>query len=231
MKYTFAVTTFNRAELTMKCFEKIIDDERIYEFLIVDDKSDDGSFEILKAFYKGNDRVRVVQNPVNIGMSNNKAQAILLSKCEWVIIADSDNVFDMDYLDAISSLGTKYLKYVMYLPIGALPNFDYKKYSNLFVDKVTIGGYMRDDMFRCSLNTCNCLVNREFYLQTFKEDNSIGCADTINHVYNHLKAGGKLYFVPNMVYQHLVGAQSFFLKNVAYNLAKAKEIENKIMEL
>jgi glycosyltransferase involved in cell wall biosynthesis len=208
----------------------VIDDSRIDDILILDDASTDGSFEKLVDHYKDIQKVRVIRQAQNRGMSVSKRDAIALSYCSTVIIFDSDNKLGKDYLDALQAVGV-FKENTLYLPVAANPNFDYRKFSGLTITANNIGKYMRDEMFRCALNTCNCLVNRDYYTKAFVEDPKIGCADTINHIYNHLKIGGELYFVPDMEYFHLVGPQSGFLENVDYNIRKAKEIERKIIQL
>lgn len=230
MKLSLAITTYMRYDLTIQSFAKVIDDERIDDIVLLDDASPDNSYERLRDYFAGNDKVTVRRQIANRGMSLNKAHAIALCKNDWVIIFDSDNVLEKSYIDALEAVG-EFNEDTLYLPVGALPNFPYAKYSGQTIDRNNIKDCMGDPMFRCSLNTCNCLVNKDFYRRVFKEDETIGCADTINHCFNHLMAGGKLYFVPNLTYFHLVGPQSAFMENVSYNMAKAKEIENKIMQL
>lgn len=230
MIVSLCLTHFNRFEMIVKSFKQVLSDERIKEVIISDDKSTDGSYEKLIDYFRDNKKVKIYQNEKNEGMSKNKAFAIGSSYCPYSIIFDSDNIITTRYLDALESVD-KFDYKTIYLPIGALPNFDYSKYSGLTISKENIKKYMNEDLFRCALNTCNCLVNRNFYLTVFREDKTIGCADTINHIYNHIKAGGKLYFVPNLVYDHLVHSGSGYLQDVNYNLAKAKEVEKKILAL
>lgn len=230
MNLSLCITTYNRFDLTIESFAQVIDDPRINDIVVLDDCSTDGSYDKLVEHYKGIPKVRVIRQAQNRGMSMNKRDAIGYAKNEWVIIFDSDNKLGKDYLDALDAVG-EFAQNTLYLPVAANPQFDYWKFSGLTITAKNIGKYMRDEMFRCALNTCNCLVNRDYYTNTFIEDSKVGCADTINHIYNHLKRGGELYFVPGMEYFHLVGPQSGFMENADYNIKKAKEIENKIMAL
>jgi glycosyltransferase involved in cell wall biosynthesis len=234
MKISLAITTFQRFDLTVESFAGVIDDPRISDILVLDDASTNGDFEKLAIHFNGHPKVKVTRQARNRGMSITKRDAIALANGPWVIIFDSDNKLGPDYLDAIQAqwmLSGGLSPDTMYLPVQAAPRFNYEKFSGLSITKENVNDYMHDAMFRCALNTCNCLVHQEFYLKTFKDDPAIGCADTINHIYNHLTNGGKIYFVPEMKYFHLVGPQSGFLENADYNMRKAKEIENKIMSL
>jgi glycosyltransferase involved in cell wall biosynthesis len=230
MTLSLCLTTYNRFALTIESFAQVIDDPRIDDIVIFDDCSTDGSHEKIRKHFSENTKVTVLRQQKNVGMSLNKHDAIAAAKNEWCIIFDSDNIIGPDYLDALESVGA-FNENTLYLPVAANPNFNYRKFSGLTVTANNITKYMGNEMFRCALNTCNCLVNRDYYTNAFIEDPKIGCADTINHIHNHLKVGGELYFVPTMEYFHLVGPQSGFLENADYNIRKAKEIENKIMRL
>lgn len=229
MKLSLCITTFNRYDLLKESYAQVIDDPRISEIIIVDDCSTEpGIKEKVNSLAGG--KVKVFHQAQNRGMSINKRDAIAYSSNPWCIIFDSDNKLGKDYLDALEEVG-EFSANTLYLPVAANPRFDYCKFNGLTITARNICKYMRDEMFRCALNTCNCLVNRDYYVNAFIEDPKIGCADTINHIYNHLKKGGELYFVPGMEYFHLVGPQSGFLENADYNIKKAKEIEQKIAML
>lgn len=230
MKLSLAITTYNRLSLTIESFAQVIDDCRFNDIVVLDDASIDGSHKKLVEYFKDIPKVRVIRQLQNRGMSVTKRDAISLCHNSAVVIFDSDNKLGEDYLDALEAVG-EFSENILYLPVAANPRFDYRKFSGLTITTSNIGKFMSDEMFRCALNTCNCLVNRDHYIKTFIEDPKIGCADTINHIHNHLKSGGELYFVPGMEYFHLVGPQSGFLGNADYNIKKAKEIENKIMAL
>jgi hypothetical protein len=75
------------------------------------------------------------------------------------------------------------------------------------------------------------VVNRDFYLETWVHNPEMKATDTAWHALNHLKRDGGFYIVPGMRYEHRVHSESGFLKDVHYNMAKAKEIENLIKAL
>ena len=102
MALSFCVTTYNRFNLTIQSFEKILDDERVSEIVISDDCSTDGSYEKLVDFFKGNEKVKIFRNERNVDCYVNKRIAIELATNKWCILGDSDNVFTKDYLDKIS---------------------------------------------------------------------------------------------------------------------------------
>lgn len=228
MKVSLCITTYNRVDLTLKSFARILNDARVDDIVIVDDYSSDKVFRELssKCF---SSKISLYRNTENLGMSRNKAKAISFARNEWCIIFDSDNIIDSTYLDALER--AELFEDTIYMPSAALPNFDFREFSGLLIDQYNVKEYMNTPMFRVALNACNYVVQREKYLATYKHDPTIKGTDTISHNLNHLKAGGSFYIVPGMTYSHLVHAASGFMEHVDYNMKKAAEIENKIRML
>ena len=136
MSLSLAITTFNRPQMTIKSFEKVLDDHRITEIVILDDASEKESYEELERLIKelDNKKITLLKNEINLGMSLNKLRAISECSSPWVIIFDSDNVLDTSYLDAFDSHilhvainhPTLNPSSVIYCPSGAMPKFDYR---------------------------------------------------------------------------------------------------------
>lgn len=245
MNLSLCVTTYNRYEMTIESIEKVQGDPRITDIVILDDCSPDGSAERLSRYYQHNSKVSVGRQRKNVGMSLNKRDAIESARSKWCIIFDSDNIIGTDYLDAFEKYITDNRgvpnieaveKNYIFCPDFAKPDFDYRAFSQ---GPPTYGLYnakdaarcMVDSRFNCLMNTCNYIVNREFYLQTYVYDSTHKASDTIWHNYNHLKAGGVFSVVPDMQYFHRVHKDSGYMKEFEYNIAKAEEVRKLIQHL
>jgi glycosyltransferase involved in cell wall biosynthesis len=232
MNLSLCVTTYNRAQMCIDSFKEVIDDERINDILILDDCSTDGSYASLRKHFKGNEKVRVVQQMFNRGMSINKRDAIALAKNEWVIIFDDDNKIEQAYLNSLAATPDIFENVKeIYLPDFAKPTFDYRSYGGRWFDASTINRVSSLPMFGALLNTCNYVVNRDFYIKTWVFNKEMKGTDTIWHALQHLKAGGEFYVVPGMEYEHRVHDESGFMKDVDYNMHWAIELENQIKKL
>lgn len=232
MKISLAITTYNRFDLTVKSCAQVLNDSRIDDLVIVDDKSTDGSFEKLVKNFEPYPHVRVMQQAKNRGMSLNKFHAISYAKNAWAIILDSDNVIAPDYIDAVFSQHFNPNEHkTIYSPSWAAPSFDFRKYEGKTINSITVKRFMHDPMFRCFLNCCNYLVHAPTYCKIYKHDPTAAQADTISFNYQWLSAGGNFVILPDCTYQHLVHEQSGFMLNAEYNMKKAKEVEKKIMAL
>lgn len=243
MKLSLCITTYNRPELTIKAFEKVYADPRIDEIVIVDDCSSSSNWHILQSAISNADsirfergKIRLHRNKQNLGMSRNKARAIELAKNEWCILFDSDNVLDVDYIDALYSIFPEDLDNlrpnIIYCPDFARPQFDYRKLSGrAFTPAMVKYEIAKSNELNMAMNTCNYVVNREKYLEAYKYDARHIASDTIWFNYNWLKAGNYFYFVPGMQYEHLVHDGSGFMQDAAGNMARAEEVRKLIMQL
>jgi len=231
--------------LTIASFAKVINDPRIDDIVILDDCSADRSFFALQKSFKENAKVRLMTQAKNKGMSQNKRDAIAAAKNEWVIIFDSDNVIDPTYLDAFYKYITDN-KGITRIPAGddnfifcpdfAKPNFDYRAFAqgaptHGIYDAKDAARCIIDSRFNCLMNTCNYIVNRDFYLGTYRYNSEHIASDTIWHNYNHLKAGGKFAIVPGMQYFHRVHDGSGFKQGIEYNLQKTEQVRQLIKQL
>ena len=61
-KISICIPTWNRYDLTKKCFEQVLNDDRIAEILINDDNSTDGSYQRLVDDYLFEEKVVVKLN-------------------------------------------------------------------------------------------------------------------------------------------------------------------------
>ena len=247
MKLSLCITTYNRYLLTLESFEKVFHDTRINDIVILDDCSQQ---QVRYDFYawmlktnNGNGKVRFIEQANNRGMSVNKRDAIAMARNEWAIIFDSDNVIGPDYLDAFYKYITHNSEikppddHWIFCPDYAKPTFDYRAFSKAVAP--TYGIYnaadcarcVIDSRFNCLMNTCNYIVNRDFYLNAYKYNPDHIASDTIWHNYNHLKAGGQFAVVPGMQYFHRVHDASGFKQDIGYNMQKAEEVRRLIQQL
>lgn len=230
MNVSLCITTYNRFDLTIKSCAQVLNDPRIDDIVILDDKSTDGSFEKLVEYYKPYPHVRVIQQVVNRRMQQNKADAIAYAKNEWVIIFDSDNVIDKTYIDALPHLPSLLPSFI-YCPSFARPSFDYRKFASSNFNLKRHWEYINDKTFVMLLNTCNYVVNRDRYLSVYEYNPAMKASDTIWFAYLWLKSGGTFFVVSGMQYDHLVHSGSGFMEDADYNMKQGENIRKMIMAL
>lgn len=223
---TLALTNYNRFELLKESFAHIKDDPRISEVLILDDHSEPDVRELVQEL--SSDRVRVIFQAANRGMSLNKRDAIAYSTTDWVLIGDSDNVFKPDYLDALP-IGMD--KQTIYQPSFAWPQFDFRKFEGRTFDQSNIAELVNDSMGNVSMNACNYVVHRDTYLSVFQENPNMKGTDTLWFNYLWLRAGGKFHITKDMHYYHRVHSGSGYMADVSYNMDQSVKLKKMIMAL
>lgn len=225
-----AVTTFNRYDLTIKSFEKIIDHPQVSEIIVVDDASTNGDGKRLADYFKGHPKVKVIRQAINRTMQRNKADAVSFANNNWVALIDSDNEINSDYLDTFLSIENPQPD-TIYAPQRATPQFLYDDFAGATIDKFNVKGYIKVPLFGALINTCNYIVHRDTYINTFEYQPEIKGTDTAAHFLRHLKNGGKFHVVKGMEYIHAISNDSEFMKDVHFNMASAMDIEKKLLEI
>jgi hypothetical protein len=172
---TLAIPTYNRVEMVFESFSNVISSEHITEICIVDDCSDLEFFTRLKN--QINDlkttnvdfqKINIHRNDSNLGSFLNKLECVIKSKNEWVILLDSDNIIDMDYVNKVSNFNNKNR---IYAPSHAICNseqLNYTCYSGKIIDKIEYKNILTNNnnaKWDCIFNTGNYYFNRENYLK------------------------------------------------------------------
>jgi glycosyltransferase involved in cell wall biosynthesis len=224
MKLSLVITNYNRTALLHESFRNVLNDDRIDEIVIVDDHSDYFTRNWIEDKFKNYSKVNIYLNPVNIGQQRIKGNAVGRAKNEWVILFDSDNIIKSDYIDALFKHVPKFQDNCIYMPQAANPQFDFRKFAGLYYHKQQVAQNITDGMFNICMNTANYVVNRDFFLKTFKRNEDMKGADVVWHSIQHMEAGGIFFIVPEMEYYHRVHKGSGFMKDMDYNMKKAAEL-------
>lgn len=224
---SICITTWNRTDLVVRAFEKVLDDDRIGEVVIVDDSSPMELYFKLESMVSGLPKVTLFRNGENLDCYANKARAISLAKNEWCILLDSDNVIDKSYLDALYAL-PDWSRVTFYCPEFARPHFDYRMFSGNLIYKENVHSHVGSKAFDCLINTANYFVHQGVYLSVFDPNINPHAADTIYMNHRFLDKGGYLYVVPGMQYEHMVHDGSHYKANNHLSNDLFKELKEKL---
>lgn len=234
-KISLAITTYNRIDFTLKSFEKIYDDKRISEIVIVDDCSNIENFEMLRnkiaeIYGVENSKIKLFRNEENIGTGENKKMAISLCENDWVIILDSDNNIDRTYIDCLYKM-VSWSGDVIYCPSKA-GDFDYSFYNNTRIGRKLASSLIEDDKrFQCLLNNCNYFVNKKEYLKIQKHSTDVKSLDGIFFNYHWLKNNKEFFVVPDLIYEHVVHSENRWTIDKEENEKMLPDIIKKIKDL
>ena len=77
------------------------------ELLVIDDGSTDGTLAVVQTIAKTDQRVRLIQNPHNMGVSASRKRGLKEAAGEWIAILDSDDAWEPDKLEKQITLQEK----------------------------------------------------------------------------------------------------------------------------
>ena len=237
--FTIAITTYNRLDLVIDSFSSVLDNELIDEIVIVDDCSEDTLFNNLKNKLDElkSDKIKLYRNESNLKPLMNKLEAVKHSKNEWVILLDSDNKLNDNYIDTIKNIGKD--KNTLYIPekllhfngdvISDFSNYKDYEYSidniKLFLDKPEI---------TTALNVGNFLVNRDTYINLFLRETieyDLQTNDAFYFSYLWIKSNNRIKIVGGLNYFHRQHDNSWYLNNRSLCDNNTKEIINRLKHL
>lgn len=209
---TLAITTRNRYDLLLESFKQVVNDPRVSEIVIVDDHSNPAIVASLRALHFASGKVKIFFNDHNLGVYRNKKKSVEMATNDWVIVFDDDNIITTKYIDRLFEI-EQWDENTSYLPMKAKPKFDYTMFSGVTFTRSNVSQYVKLGQFDCLINTMNYFTNKKQYLKVWDASVEPISADSIYVNYLNLKAGNKLFVVPNLEYEHRVHSGSHYVQN------------------
>lgn len=228
---SIAIPSYNRFEMVIESFERVLNVDEVKEVIIVDDCSTDGSYEKLCEHFKNEPKVKVFKNDKNEDCYKNKK--ISVEKCisNWIILLDSDNSIDFGYLYSLFQI-LDWKEDTIYTPDFAMPTFSFQQFSGLLITKGNISRWIDEPLFETMLNASNFFINRNEYLKVWDGSVDPVTSDSIYFTYKWLESGRKIQVVDGLKYNHRVHSGSHYQNNVhRTQLGFHESVLNKLKEL
>ena len=237
---SLAIPNFNRSGLVIEAFIKVINNNLINEIIIVDDCSSIEVFDKLVVFIAdlNNNKIKLYRNDVNLKPFMNKYETVKKCNNNWVVLLDSDNIINNDYIKIISKLNKEddiiYTPETLYKTNNGGVGWTYKEFNNMFINKNNIKSYINSSNFETCLNTGNYYFNRKKYINVINNnynDVKLSVNDALYFSYLWLLSGNKIKVVPDLYYIHRIHEGSWYLNNYDGCIASTSDIKRKIKEL
>lgn len=238
---SLAITTYNRSDLVIESFINVLNNDIITDIVIIDDCSDITIYENLRKLIMSlnHKKIRLIRNKHNIGVYLNKINAIKRSYNKWVILLDSDNVINNDYIKKITSLQLEdnilYCPSVLYDVTLTNVQWDYSEFCGKDIDRFNITDYVYDSNFQTSLNTSNHFFNRQTMLEAQSradvDISEISGGDSCYTSYLWLLSDNKINIVDNLYYGHRIHEGSFYIKHADKSIKFNDKIIQRMKEL
>jgi glycosyltransferase involved in cell wall biosynthesis len=113
LKVSVVMAVFNGEKYLREAIESILNQTlRDFEFIIVDDGSNDGTPGILREYKEKDNRIKIITNKENIGLTKSLNKAIKVAKGEYIARQDADDISlperlekQVDFLDKNRNVG------------------------------------------------------------------------------------------------------------------------------
>ena len=223
---TLSIPTYNRIDFLFESFSNVISSEVISEVCIVDDFSDIQVYnevynriEKIKIDNKYFNKIKIHRNEKNLGSFLNKLECVKKSSNDWIILLDSDNIINLDYVDIVSKLADEKKIYAPSHAICDSQLLNYTNHSGKIINKDEYKNILKgtDIVWDCIFNTGNYFFNRKNYLKCIEEEESIEnsfASDAYYLIYLWFKNldDSKFEIVKDLKYIHRLHNDSHYIK-------------------
>lgn len=104
-KFSILVAHYNNFNYFKECYHSIQKQSyQNYELILVDDCSSDGSFEKIKEFVTDDEKVKVFQNNINLGVGGTKNRCVSLATGDFCAFVDPDDAIVDSAIEEVMNL-------------------------------------------------------------------------------------------------------------------------------
>lgn len=218
-RVSLVIPVYNRPEIVQNALAYPIFDRRIDEILIYDDGSSPENYQTMLSLVKKNhSRVKIVRGGKNLGPFAAKFNAVKQCRNDWVILLDSDNSININYVSRLFNL-TYWSEDTIYCPDFARPHFNFREFSDEIIDidkarELLSSNEHKPRFVSTLLNTGNYFLYRRNFVECLREyvKYRIPAGDVLMANYLWMNSGRYLKVLSKLSYNHLVHDGSNFKK-------------------
>lgn len=183
------VTVYNIENYIADCIESILKEDRIsIELILVDDTSYDRSYNICMDYASRDERVKVIRNEVNRGITSSRNVGLKISTGEYIYIMDGDDVLKDDALYKMYRLCKK-------------ENLDLLEFSaEVFYDDVDGRKFAGENDYKRT-KLCNQILNgTDLFIKLFDAGETVRWSACLHCYKGTLLREKELYYVEGLRY-------------------------------
>jgi len=227
---SLCIPTHNSSSFIIHSFEQVLQNEHINEIIINDDASED--FELLENNIRSlnSNKIKIFRNDINLKAYKNKMQTISYAKNDWVILLDSDNIINNDYVNTIVCL-QNWDENIIYCPEKGLSNFNYSTFKEQPITTENILLLLDKFQFMTLLNTGNYFFNKHRYKNVFDKiifDDHLSILDVLFFNIHWIFDNNTLVVIDGLTYIHTIRKDGFYNQNAHLGDGIVKKIYDKI---
>ena len=171
-KISVVIPNYNNAPYLAQCIESVLNQTYVaMEIVVIDDASTDPSMEIIRRYASSDDRIRVIANDQQLGISRNRHKGIMETTSYWLTTLDSDDYYcDSRKIEAEMTLirrfveerGEEVCAFSNIIVVDEKGEFVAKQWPD---EKVEEGDIFRGIFSRSSMIPRDFIFSRKQYLQ------------------------------------------------------------------
>jgi len=207
---SFAIPNYNRVDNVVKLVNEHADNECVSEIVICDDASRQEFIMPLREAVRNIPKVRLIENDTNYGLFRNKLRTVVACRQPWVVLCDSDNFMDKNYVDTLYC-EEPWDSSTVYCPSVAGP-FDFRKVAGQTMANLQQMETVLSQLganFTVFCNTGNYFFNRDRYIHVCNHIHTLGlnpdqlwAAEVYAINFAWVALGGKIKCVEGLSYFH-----------------------------
>lgn len=180
-KVSVIIPVYNVEEYLAECLDSVINQtEKDIEIICVEDCSTDSSLEILQEYAKKDERIIVIQNKQNSGLSVTRNNGLAVAKGKFILFVDSDDFIEPTLLETT-------LKHANNVDMVC---FNYKEYN-----PQNIGNFLHNYLIEDGLYS-----NEDYFIKSAERNSFIVVAWSKLYRREFL-VENNLCFEPRMIYE------------------------------
>lgn len=150
VKVSVIAATYNGKGYIQRCVDSVLGQTLAdFELIIVDDASNDGTWELLRERYGSDPRIRLIRHESNQGVSGARNTGLRAARGSYIAVVDHDDFMEPEYLEVLCNAAEKYQ--TDYVLCGVRTLFPDGHTDTLFSKTEDIPGGMPCIRYACGL--------------------------------------------------------------------------------
>ncbi|WP_300743431.1 glycosyltransferase family 2 protein [uncultured Brachyspira sp.] len=213
VKVSVIIPVYNAENYIRKCLDSIINQTlKEIEIICIDDCSYDNSYYILNEYAQDDNRIVVIKNNTNQGVSKTRNIGINIAKGNYIAFIDSDDYVNMNYLEylynstEIKNYDVIFTDNVFFIDENNKINYcNNTLFGEFNIEKHKYAdSFLRDFNMNCSPFVWDKIFRRQFILENniFFLDN-VTISEDLEFIFKCFIYNPSMYYNNNSIYYHI----------------------------
>jgi len=159
------MSVYNQEKFLSESIESILcQSERNFEFLIIDDGSSDGSYNLIQNYSKTDDRIKLFKNSKNLGLTKSLNKILKKSKGKYIARMDADDISIDSRLKEELSVFTENNNIGVVFSLSKIIDSD----GNIVCKKwqpIKINNILDKMPYHNYITHSSCMINRDIFMK------------------------------------------------------------------